>query len=393
MKNIFTYFILIISLIFGVVFYDLISVAGFTYIDELISALLLMECLRRKKFKREFCAFFFIVLLFLFSSLATHINTTPAIITDFFIIIKPFIAFYSVYFMGLQLTNSQKKTIRRIIMIMVYIIIFGVIIDYELFVWTIPSHASRFATMIVVFAFTYYYCSERDRRSLIYTLLILSISLLSLRSKAFGFFTIAFFLLYFLRTKTFSLSIANLISAIIVIALVILVSWEKISFYFIEGTDRDNVENFMARPALYVGAYKILCDYPIMGSGMGTYASFASSEYYSPLYNQYNLDRVHGLEEGGSFISDTFFPALAQYGIAGIFFFFYFFYMRYKEIVYNKRNTGNLQWFKMTSLFLIFFFIESISDSTLVQNRGVVMMMLLAMYIIDGRKKIEIVKV
>ena len=314
-----------------------------------------------------------------------RISKIPAIITDYLIILKPFIAFYSVYYMGLTLSERQKAGIKTIVLLIVLIILLGVIVDYELFVWTIPSHASRFATIMVVLAFSYYYCSKRNRLSLIYTILILSISLLSFRSKAYGFFVLAFVFLFFFNVKKFKMNIISLMGIIVCLMLVIYVSWGKISFYFVEGTQSDDIENFMARPALYAGAAKIIQDYPLMGPGLGTYASYASDKYYSPLYSKYNLDKVHGLSEGGAFISDTFFPSLAQYGLIGIFLFFFFFYRRYIEVKNKKELTGDVIWFKMSLLFFVFFLIESTSDSTFVQNRGMVMMMLLAMYINENR--------
>lgn len=383
MNNNFSFYFILFSLIFGVVLYDQISLMGFTYIDEIIALLLFVECIFRKKIGSEYRKFLFLSLLFLLYSIIKTVNTVPAAFTDFFIITKPFIAFYSVYYMGLQLNDKHKSFLRRIIIMLALVFFFGALVNYDLFVWTIPIHASRFATMMVIFAFMYYYCTKRDKSSILLTIAIMSVSLLSLRSKAYGFFTIVLFSLYFFNSKKFKLNIISMVGAFVGIFLVIFVSWEKISFYFMEGAQSDYIEDYMARPALYSGAVLVLKDYPIMGPGLGTYASYASAKYYSPLYAHYNLDKVHGLNEEGSFITDAFFPSLAQYGIIGIFFFFFFFYRRYLDIKKNKLNNGNVMWFKMSLLFLVFFFIESTSDSTLAQNRGLVMMILFAMYLKD----------
>lgn len=390
MKAFFSYFLILFSLIFGVVLYDQFSLANFTYIDEIIALVLFCECARRRKIGPEFRKFILLSLFFLGYSVLKPNNVLSAIITDYIIIIKPFIAFYSVYYMGLNLNEGQKAGVKRIVILIAFFFLFGSIINYELFVWTIPSHASRFATMMSVLAFSYYYCSKREKSSLITTLLILAISLLSFRSKAYGFFAIALVFSLFFNSEKFKLNIFSIMGIAASLMLVVFVSWEKVSFYFMEGTQSDYIEDYMARPALYAGSVKVLQDYPLMGSGLGTYASFASDKYYSPIYSKYDLDKVHGLNEGGAFISDTFFPCLAQYGLIGISFFFYFFYHRYTEVRENKKKTGNVMWFKMSLLFLIFFLIESTSDSTLVQNRGVVMMMLFAMYIKDNKESKKI---
>lgn len=390
MNNHFSFFILLFSLIFGVVLYDQISLMGFTYIDEIIALFLFVESIFRNKIGSEYRKFLFLSFVFLLYSIIRKVNVVPAAFTDFFIITKPFIAFYSVYYMGILLNDKQKNVLRRIIFILALVFFFGALINYDLFVWTVPSHASRFATMMVVLAFMYYYCSKREKTSIWITIVILSVSLLSLRSKAYGFFTIVFVFLYFFNSKKFKLNIISLIVVLGGLFLVIFVSWEKISYYFMEGTQSDYIEDYMARPALYTGAVWVLKDYPIMGPGLGTYASYASAKYYSPLYAQYNLDKVYGLNETGSFINDTFFPSLAQYGLVGIFFFFFFFYRRYLDIKENKLSNGNVIWFKMSLLFFMFFFIESTSDSTFVQNRGVVMMILFAMYLKDKQSSITV---
>ena len=69
MKDLYTYFILLFSLIFGVVLYDQFSLAGFTYIDEIIALVLFLECLRRKKIGSEYRKFLLLSIVFLGYSL------------------------------------------------------------------------------------------------------------------------------------------------------------------------------------------------------------------------------------------------------------------------------------------------------------------------------------
>ena len=164
-------------------------------------------------------------------------------------------------------------------------------------------------------------------------------------------------------------------------------AWEKFQFYFITGSSDDMTESF-ARPALYQGAFVILKDYFLFGPGLGSYANFASAEYYSPLYYEYGLNQVFGLEEGeGSFIADTFFPQLAQFGIVGVILFFMFFRKRYKETMYYYNVNCDPLIMKMSLLILIFFMIESSVDSTFVHNRGMIMMILWGMIINESKYK------
>ena len=51
-----------------------------------------------------------------------------------------------------------------------------------------------------------------------------------------------------------------------------------------------------ARPALFIVGYKLACKYIPFGSGFGTFASEISGDYYSPIYYEYGINVVSGLE-------------------------------------------------------------------------------------------------
>jgi hypothetical protein len=74
----------------------------------------------------------------------------------------------------------------------------------------------------------------------------------------------------------------------------------------------------VARSVLYNTSFRIAKDFFPFGSGLGTFGGWISALYYSPLYTQYNISNVYGLEKGGKFLMDTFWPYLiAQFGIFG----------------------------------------------------------------------------
>lgn len=141
----------------------------------------------------------------------------------------------------------------------------------------------------------------------------------------------------------------------------IYVELEKFSLYVFTGT-----EERWARPALYLEMLDVLKDYPLLGSGLGTYGTFGSVVYYSPLYAYYNLDNVYGLEEGHIvYVCDTFFPTLCQIGFIGIGLFIYFWWKRYKIVIHNFTADYDLAKFIMALLIMVFFAIESTADSIL----------------------------
>jgi len=386
----FTYILLLFSLYAGTVFYDLLSEMGFTYTDELIILCLFISMIAKKKIGREMVAFFVISVTFLVYSLFYGQNVKKAVIIDFFIQIKPFLGFYCVYYMNLTLSPHYKKRLNLHVVLVALVLLIGAIINYELFVERLPVHPSRFATIYVILGFLYFYSSGRRKANIIITFLIWSISILSLRSKAYGFATISAILILFTSPSFYKFRFSTILGVIFIISITVFFTWGKFSFYFVEGAVGRDLDNMMARPALYVGALQILRDFPLMGSGLGSYASYASSVYYSPVYYLYSLNAIHGLgsePENGNFICDAFYPSFAQIGLVGILLFVWFFARRVKQIRLLYNETGDFRVFQMCLLIIIFFMIESFSDTTFVQNRGVVLMMIFSIFECEEKTK------
>jgi hypothetical protein len=89
------------------------------------------------------------------------------------------------------------------------------------------------------------------------------------------------------------------------------------------------------------------------------------------------------------YISDVWFPALAEVGLVGIVFFLVFWYRRLTEANAISQQTGDISIFRMTILITVFFFMESVADSTITHNRGAMVFLLLAMFINEGRRNSE----
>ena len=91
------------------------------------------------------------------------------------------------------------------------------------------------------------------------------------------------------------------------------------------------------------------------------------------------MNILYGLTKSApSFIADTYYPALAQFGVVGVVLFFGFWG---KLLLTALRNftKDNLKDFTISILIILFFLIECTSDSTITHNRGLFMMMLLAL--------------
>lgn len=75
------------------------------------------------------------------------------------------------------------------------------------------------------------------------------------------------------------------------------------------------------------------------------------------------------------FVGDTFYPELAQFGFIGIILFLLFFYRRYKEIC----SLRNLDAYLLGLIILTTILFESVADTTLLSNRGVMYFILLGL--------------
>lgn len=380
----FNYRIILFCLVFGVILYDFISnKTGLTYIDEIIALLLVVNlCVRLKERSlKELFVFIVIISFYLFNSLIFPHNVNAAIFTDFLIQVKPFLAFYGVWFIPFKFADVDRRRMCKACVLMALLILpIGVLSPGGGPLMSMFCGHSRYATMAITLGFTYIYFSQRRKKDLYIALFIFSIGLLSLRSKMFGFYA-AFIGIMFLWKKIprrkYILSPKTIIFFSIIILGVLYVAREKILFYFVVGTEG---ENMFARPLLYVKAIEILKDYPLFGTGFGSYATYASALYYSPLYFTYDLYLSPEIGNG-LFISDTYFPVFAQFGYIGFILFILFWVKRYKTAKRNFLNTGDMLSFKMVILIIVFFFIESIADSTFTHNRGMYMMMLLALFL------------
>ena len=371
--------IIVFSLIWGVILYDVVNGwIGFSYIDEIISLMLfLLWCLYgNPKKSKEFYFFIAISIFYFVYSLIRPHNVKAAIFMDFFVQLKPYVAFYSFYALDFQLMEKQKKHIRKLcIFCSLCLLPIGIVNIGSGPIMDKLGGYARFATMNEILAILFIMCSPRTKKNILISIAMCAVGLFSTRSKMFGFFVLYVFVILFWKKITYKniLSARNILLFVFAFSLLLYVSWFKLDFYFIQGGSNDDM---MARPLLFYKAYEILMDYPLFGTGFGSYATEASAIYHSPIYSQYDLDLSQEISQG-LFISDVYFPALAEFGFVGVLLFVLFWKKRLKTGMDHLRK-GDVFSFKLIVLITLFFVIESVSDSTYTNNRGMVMFMLLA---------------
>jgi hypothetical protein len=258
----------------------------------------------------------------------------------------------------------------------------------------IMGHESRFATAAIIVAMLYLFACEFTKSNVLLFIVMLALSLLSTRSKAYGFFVIAsgLVLFFFYNKKlTFFFSVRNVIVISCILLGALYFAWTKINFYFIYGSSNitaGEMSQAFARPALYVGSWWVLVDYFPFGSGFGSYATYFSALYYSDVYYEYGINLIHGLtEEDPAFMADTFYPSLAQFGFVGIALFIYFwvFIIHTANKYKDHRDMEKKKLWIIVWLIVLFFLIESVADSTFTQNRGLFLMVLLGLALSELR--------
>lgn len=393
----FLYFIL--TLVFGVYFYEVLA---FDPLDEIFQVLLI--CIffvysfeqQRLNFGKWGFIWLGTFLFYFIYSLAIKSNTLSAILLDLVLQSKPFIGFFCIYYSNQTLTDENKKVLQRIVLTLflftIGLLIFGLFMgSYGWSFYTFFQHPSRYGTAIIILSLFYLYTTKFSRKDKFVFIIMLSFGLLSGKGKFFGFYALTVALLY-LYNKSFyvKLSMRNLLIGAITITLVGIAAKEKILFYS-QGffIDKEEISHSLARPVLYVTSVEIVKDYFPFGSGFGSFATHASRMPYSSIYAEYDIDRVWGLSRDyPSFIADTHFPSLAQFGLVGVVLFISFWIAIIRKTnFYRKKFPDNNNYFFIL-LIVGFLAIELVADATFTYNRGFILMIFMG-YLFNDYKKIE----
>ena len=385
-NNLFFYF-LIFGYLFGVIFYDYLK---FDFTDELMAFFLVLFAgitVYERKDIKQLKPLFYLGLVFLFYtiySFAIHSNVPQAILKDFVIQIKPFLGFFCAWLIAPQFTKKQRLFACILCML---IGCFIVIVYMSGNMWTFFVHPSRLATSATVTALLFLYCCSFTWSEIVIFIILLSVGILSTRSKLYGFWCVSLLLIVYYKLGGFiKLDLKTVLGILVVFSLVIFLTWEKIAIYYISGYL--NSKEMWSKPAMMVTAFLILYDYFPFGSGLGSFGTYASGEYYSSIYEKYGIDRLWGItRENPMFIADAYYPELAQFGIVGVIIYFGFWIWIVKRGLIIQ--TVSKQSALIIILVFLFFLIEGTSDATLTHNRGLFIMILLGIVMGQSDKQLR----
>ena len=174
----------------------------------------------------------------------------------------------------------------------------------------------------------------------------------------------------------------------LVFALIIAAVWQKINLYFIQGLDPNSEKDLIARFVLSATSFEIFRDYFPFGSGFASFATFSSGEYYSDIYVKYGIENIWGLsKEFHSYVADTYYPSLAQFGIVGVVLYLSFWIYIIKRALLYFQSSQLIKYTLVTMLIIAYFAIESTTDSTYTTHRGFFIMMLLGFSLANMKRE------
>lgn len=318
-------------------------------------------------------------------------NTSRAIIMDFVIQLKPYIAFLVIYCARPILREGDKRLIKRIAVFNCAVMSLALIMGDRV-VEALVFHPA-YAGLIVFSSVMYYlYCSIRpdgsiDAKDLRRSVIFLLLGLLCLKAKYYGCCIIAIYFMFFYRPGIMRhFSVKHVLILIGIAAVVLVATWNKIEYYFLTGEsekfDPDVVYTY-ARPVLYLTGFQILIDYFPFGSGLASIGTAGSILDYSKTYYEYGIDKVFGLSPNAesSFAMDTFYPVLAEFGVVGMVLFIFFWVWAYgalrKMIRCNPRKYK--YYLAIGASIICMILIESVASVTFTGNLGYIAMVLFGM--------------
>lgn len=392
-------------ILIAMIFQDLlqVNVPFFSYMDEglamitTIYALILL--LNKKKAikitKYELIALiFFLLYLFLgFVSNATHnIIGFKHGILSMIMTAKGYMLYFScrVIFQYYDVKASILKNISKVLEISLYILALIGIVNIPLnfledqgmrfglhtvsIGFSHPTELAFFAIISMTTILLYYNYTNKTKGELS---VIIASSLLVLftgRSKAIAFICVYIILFYFMKLiKKFKLKYF-----ILLIPIMVYIALPRIISEFFNG----------ARGYLYTAGYKIAKDYFPLGTGFGTFGSYMSREFYSPLYYEYGLSSVWGLSPSmPSYIADTYWAMImGETGFIGVVLLILVLYFIFVQFLkgYNDYKS------KIITFGLICYtVVTSIAEPIYSSNKCAALFMVLALFMTIGKSYYE----
>ena len=367
---------------------------GFSSVDEAMTILLLLYTFMmygskyiNKKPWKEFMVCLGLIAFYVVYSLLFGVNVKDSVLLDLMQEIRPYSIIFCTWILNPQFTKKQKKwmLITMIITLFSWIIYHPQTLDSQ-----VEAEFPVLGQLAICTGMSYYLFTKDTKRNRLIALTLVLTGMLAPKFKFLGEVICFIAFIFFLKHRLNFKSPKTMIYCAVVVTFILMVTWTRFDAYYISGLDNE----YLARPMTYKTSLKILRDYIPFGSGMGSFACNGAWKYYSPLYYEYNLNGIWGLDESGGFICDAYYPTLAQFGIVGVFFFCWFWKRRLATI----DIIADMRYYRIAMITFCCLAIEQTADSSWLSGKGMGYCMLIALCLNANRnqmmemKKLQILK-
>ena len=357
-------------------------VVDFDWSDEILTVLLLTYALGKRRYlvknklrTTEISIYILLMVSYLAYSLIIQVTTPRGVFLDILQQVRPYAVFYLTWMMAPEFTNKQKRRIKLVMFLSFFGYLVAFIFKPSLVTPFGGEESAALGQIALCCAMVYYLFSKQTKLNRNIAILIMLLGLISGKSKYFGECVVFIALVVFVKSKINYTSVATLLKVAALGAVVIFFTWTKFNAYYVEGFQED--AEAMARPATYETGIKIMFkDYIPFGSGLGSFGTAAAAKEYSPLYYDYQLNTIWGLNpENPMFLADAFYPTLAEFGIVGLFFFLWF----WKRRLWECNQIKNIVFYRMALMAIMALALESTADSSYLSGKGMGYFMILAL--------------
>ena len=358
---------------------------GFSSVDEIMMGILFVytfmkysnRSINRRPW-REFMVCLSVIAFYTLYSLMFGVNVAGGVWLDLLQEIRPYSIIFCTWILNPRFTKKQKKWMLGTMVL-------------TLFSW-IAYHPQTFDTQVeaefpvlgqlaICTGMSWYLFTKETKRNRNIALLLVLTGMMAPKFKFMGEVVCFIGFVYFVKNRLNFKSPKTIIYAVLLVTVILMVTWARFDAYYVSGLSNDE----LARPMTYKTSLRILWDYLPFGSGMGSFACNGAWKYYSPLYYEYNLNQVWGLNEGGGFICDAYYPTLAQFGIVGVFFFCWF----WKRRLVTFNQIVDMRYYRVAMLTFCCLAIEQTADSSWLSGKGMGYCMLIALCLNANRNMME----
>ena len=358
---------------------------GFSSVDEAMTLLLLLYTFMmygskyiNKKPWKELMVCLGLIAFYTVYSLLFGANVKDAVWLDLMQEIRPYSIIFCTWILNPQFTKKQKKwmLITMIITLFSWIIYHPQALDSQ-----VEAEFPVLGQLAICTGMSYYLFTKDTKLNRLIALGLVLTGMLAPKFKFLGEVVCFIAFVFFLKHRLNFKSPKTMIYCAVVVTVILMVTWTRFDAYYVSGLSNDE----LARPMTYKTSLRILWDYLPFGSGMGSFACNGAWKFYSPLYYKYNLNGIWGLDEGGGFICDAYYPTLAQFGIVGVFFFCWF----WKRRLAAFDIIADMRYYRVAMITFCCLAIEQTADSSWLSGKGMGYCMLIALCLNANRNAME----